>query len=224
MRSAQPTRCMPSTRSPTPAAASRRSRSVMVPRWPSGSTTPCRGSSWRARAPRRLVLRRLARVNQARHEPGRVASVISIDPPGAIGRPCGTFMLAMLPDTLLAAGQVRQGPPSAVPAVEQRRAARPAAPRPLRRRTANVPGQAAVPRPVFRRGPAGAPHAEPAAVRREQPGQPPATSRGSRAISSRTAEPKLFPTRVTCCRSIGRTSSPTASSASLPRSSLTRRG
>lgn len=41
-------------------------------------------------------------LNQARRSPDRVASITSVDPVGAIGRAQGTFLLRILPDSLLA--------------------------------------------------------------------------------------------------------------------------
>lgn len=41
-------------------------------------------------------------LNQARRLPGRVASITSVDPVGAIGRAQGSFLLRILPDSLLA--------------------------------------------------------------------------------------------------------------------------
>jgi pimeloyl-ACP methyl ester carboxylesterase len=41
-------------------------------------------------------------LNQARHSSDRLASVTSVDPPGAIGRPRATFVVKMMPDAALA--------------------------------------------------------------------------------------------------------------------------
>ena len=41
-------------------------------------------------------------LNQARHSPGRLASVTAVDPPGAIGRAQGRFLIKILPDSILA--------------------------------------------------------------------------------------------------------------------------
>jgi pimeloyl-ACP methyl ester carboxylesterase len=41
-------------------------------------------------------------LNQARRLPGRLASVTSVDPPGALGRASGAFVIKILPDSLLA--------------------------------------------------------------------------------------------------------------------------
>lgn len=41
-------------------------------------------------------------LNQARRSPDRLASVVAVDPPGAIGRARVTFMLKLVPDGLLA--------------------------------------------------------------------------------------------------------------------------
>jgi pimeloyl-ACP methyl ester carboxylesterase len=39
---------------------------------------------------------------QARHSPDRLASITSVDPPGAIGKPRATFVAKMVPDSVLA--------------------------------------------------------------------------------------------------------------------------
>jgi pimeloyl-ACP methyl ester carboxylesterase len=41
-------------------------------------------------------------LNQARYSPDRLASITSIDPPGAIGRPRSTFVVKMVTDSVLA--------------------------------------------------------------------------------------------------------------------------
>jgi pimeloyl-ACP methyl ester carboxylesterase len=41
-------------------------------------------------------------LNQACRSPGRLASIVSVDPPGSLGRPSLTFILRILPDGLLA--------------------------------------------------------------------------------------------------------------------------
>ncbi len=41
-------------------------------------------------------------LNQAHRAPDRLASVTSIDPPGALGRPRGSFLVRILPDSILA--------------------------------------------------------------------------------------------------------------------------
>jgi pimeloyl-ACP methyl ester carboxylesterase len=41
-------------------------------------------------------------LNQARRSPGRLASVTAVDPPGAIGRAKGTFLIKIVPDSILA--------------------------------------------------------------------------------------------------------------------------
>jgi pimeloyl-ACP methyl ester carboxylesterase len=41
-------------------------------------------------------------LNQARRSPDRLASITSVDPPGALGRASVTFIIKILPDSLLA--------------------------------------------------------------------------------------------------------------------------
>ena len=94
--------CTRSTRWVTSGAARRPSISVPRSTWRYGSTMCSPVSNCAKRISLVFRMEVWVALNQAVHSPDRLASVISVDPIGAIGRPHATFFIRIAPDSVLA--------------------------------------------------------------------------------------------------------------------------